>query len=235
MRALLVRLVILMAALSLSSTQAAVGELNILTRNEWGAQKARAKRDPPIKTGKFEDKTVKAENVMTPRAAALYLTVHHRGVKGDPNVPIEKKLSRFQEFSWGPDYMISNTQIFLGDIPYHYFISYEGQVAEGRELKWSAWSNTNYVIPEGETPEVAITKHVTVVLEGDLQQEQPTPEQLASLEELLYQLAIKHRIRRANILYHAKVVAPGKTICPGANMIKKMPVVIAALQERGLQ
>ena len=172
---------------------------------------------------------------MTPRAPALYLTVHHRGIKGDPNVPIERKLRRFQQFSMGPDYWIGKTQIFLGDIPYHCFISYTGQVAEGRELKWSAWSNTNYVVPEENTPAVAITKHITVVLEGNFQEEEPTPEQLAALEQLLYQLAVEHQIPLAHISYHAKVVAPGKTTCPGSNMIQRMPDVIADLQKRGLK
>ena len=220
----------------LISSMVIAADLDLLTRKEWKAQEVKAPRNPPIKTGKVGEKHyVKAENVMTARAPTKYLTVHHRGVKGNPSVPFDQKLRRFQIFSWGPDYWIGETQIFLGDLPYHYVISYQGTIAEGRELNWSAWSNTNYVVPAGETPAAAITKHITVVLEGNFQEEQPTPEQLKALEQLLYQLAVEHKVPLANITYHADVVAKGKTTCPGANMIKKMPDVIGALEKRGLQ
>ena len=217
-------------------TEAPAQAVDIITREEWQAQPAKEKRNPLIKTGKISaNQFVKAENVMTRRAPAKYLTVHHRGVKGDSKILFDQKLRRFQTFSWGPDYVIGNTRIFLGDIPYHYVISYRGEIAEGRELKWSAWSNTNYILPEGETPAVAITKHITIMLEGNFQEEQPTAEQLKSLEALLYELARGHNVPVANISYHANVVAKGKTTCPGANMIKQMPGVLEGLKKRGLQ
>jgi hypothetical protein len=115
-------------------------------------------------------------------------------------------------------------KIFLGDIPYHFYISAQGEVAEGRKLTYAAYSNTVYKTP--------IENHITVVLEGNFEQETPTEAQLIALTDLLFTLAEKHKIPLANIGYH-KMVA--KTACPGKNLIALWPKVIETLEKKGLQ
>ena len=67
-------------------------------------------------------------------------------------------------------YWIGKQHIFLGDVPYHYYISAQGEVAQGRELKFTAFSNTIYKTP--------VATHITMVLEGNFENEAPTQQQL---------------------------------------------------------
>ena len=110
--------------------------------------------------------------------------------------------------------------IILRDTPYHYLIDSTGQVAEGRELRFSAYSNTQYITP--------IEKHITVVLGGDFDKVNPTNNQIQSLVLLLTELAKVHDIRLKNIGYHRDVVKKEVrkdggvkygTDCPGKNLI----------------
>ena len=60
------------------------------------------------------------------------------------------------------------------DIPYHFYIAVDGKIADGRSIKFVGDTNTDY------NP----TGHALVVLEGNFENEEPSPDQLKSLQAL---------------------------------------------------
>ena len=159
---------------------------------------------------------------MLPSEAATYLTVHHTGTPAHLDKPTSNKIRRLQGLVQG-GYWIGKQHIFLGDVPYHYYISAQGEVAQGRELKFTAFSNTIYKNP--------VATHVTMVLEGNFENEAPTQQQLTALSDLLLDLAKKNSIKADNIRYHQQVA---ETSCPGKNLISLIPQIIQGLKQRGL-
>ena len=126
--------------------------------------------------------------------------------------------------------------IFLRDSPYHFFIDAAGHVAEGRALRFAAYSNTTYLTP--------IEQHITVAVEGDLNKAQPTDAQMGSLVELLALLAKRHAVKLANIGYHQNVVAQRSradgsvqygTDCPGKYLIARFVALRSELQRKGIE
>jgi hypothetical protein len=199
--------------------------VDILPRDRWGAQPAIERRTPTITVVESGRKRVAAENVMPRREKARYLTVHHTGRLASSR-PLQQNLASFQRqmFDYHIDYGPGRSKrIYLGDIPYHYFIDKEGRIGEGRELKYAAYSNTVY-----ETP---IEQHITVVLDGNFQIVWPTKAQIASLTDLLTHLAREHSIPTSRILVHSDLA---QTLCPGQNLVQQIPAVKAALVERGI-
>ncbi len=217
-------------AIALAATHVWAADIKILSRTGWEAQPART--DPAVPKGLVETAKVKIriEKKMPPREPAVYLTVHHN-MEGVKTVPLAEQLRNHQNSMFG--YWIDNkttgvrTHIFLGDTPYHFFIAASGQVAEGRELKFAAYSNTKYLTP--------IARHITVVLEGNFEKIEPTAAQISSLVSLLAKLAREHKVKLANIGTHAGVVKKGDTTCPGEKLIKRFPAVKAALAKQGIK
>ena len=224
MAALPVRMIFAISVFGLGCAAPCVAftEQHIVSRQEWNAHAAIPKRQPPIQTGKVGDTTVVSENELIPRQEAGYLTVHHTAVPSKPAVATPIKLRAFQQQMQNGYWIITpilRKHIFLGDIPYHFYISAQGDVAEGRELKFAAYSNTRYQTP--------IENHITVTLEGNFEKEQPSPKQISSLIELLSALAKEYSVSLNHIRYHAQVA---ETDCPGKNLITKWPEIITALQ-----
>jgi hypothetical protein len=210
-----------------AAPQAAQAE--ILSRNDWGAKPAIETRKPPIEIVSKGEKRVRAENTMPKRETAVFLTIHHTALPVK-KIDVKEQLRQMQKLmqdGYTIDYPKYKANIFLGDIPYHFFIDDSGQVAEGRELRFAAYSNTVYLTP--------IAQHITIVLEGDFETEEPTKEQMASLIDLLESLAKKHKIKLANVTNHKSVVAPGGTTCPGKNLADKMGALKEALAARGIK
>ena len=125
----------------------------------------------------------------------------------------------------------------MAEIPYHYVILRDGQVdgkvAEGRELRYPAATNTRDS-EYGRT----IAKHLTVVVElqytrvnDTLVTLPPTAEQLKSLENLLEHLATKHKISATKIGYHQQYA---QTLCPGPALISETKRIRAELIKKGL-
>jgi hypothetical protein len=197
-----------------------------MSRQQWRAHAAIAKRQPPIRTGRIDNTITVAENELIPRQKAQYLTVHHTAVPAKPAVETAAKLRAFQQQmqnGYWIDTPSLRQHVFLGDIPYHYYISVQGDVAEGRELEFAAYSNTQYRTP--------IVNHITVALEGDFQSQKPSAEQISSLVELLTTLAKEHSVPLNHISYHAAVA---QTDCPGRNLIQKWPDIVNALKSNGV-
>lgn len=114
-----------------------------------------------------------------------------------------------------------------GDIPYHFFVNKNGAVAEGRELRFAAGSNTIYKTP--------IENHITVVLDGNFEASEPTPSQLRALTNLLERLAKQYNIRLGNISSHKSVaVEDTPTICPGEKLLTQIPEIKRELIKRGI-
>ena len=151
-------------------------ETKILKRADWKARPAKER----------EEIRVRIEKELTKRRPAVYLTVHHTGTPAK-TMPFAEKLKNHQELMW--HYTIDNkssgkkitTHVILRDTPYHFIVDSTGEVAEGRELRFAAYSNTEYLTP--------IDQHITVVLEGDFDKGQPTDAQISSLVGLLADLA----------------------------------------------
>lgn len=166
---------------------------------------------------------------MPERKTAIYLTIHHTGGPIKANKPFAKKLLDFQALMQGgydiqyPKYL---AHVTFGDIPYHYFISVRGEIAEARQLKYSARSNTIY--------KTDIREHITVVLEGNFEVDQPTDAQLKALVEILTSLAKQHKIPLQNIGYH-RTATEKFTICPGKNLISKMDMIKEELTKAGIK
>jgi hypothetical protein len=197
-----------------------------MSRQQWRAHAAIANRQPPIQSGRIDDTITVSENELIPRQKAEYLTVHHTAVPAKPGVETAVKLRAFQQqmqSGYWVDMPSLRKHIFLGDIPYHYYISVQGDVAEGRELEFAAYSNTQYRTP--------IVNHVTVTLEGDFQTQKPSAEQISSLIELLTSLAKEYSVPLNHISYHAAVA---ETDCPGRYLIQKWPDIVEALKSNGV-
>lgn len=201
-------------------------EPSILSRASWGAQPAIEHRQPLITEVNRGRNLVAAENSLTERKQAIYLTVHHTARKASQET-LAKNLKDFQKQMF--DYTINyghgrSKRVYLGDIPYHYFIDRNGEIGEGRELKFAAYSNTVYKTP--------IENHITVVLDGNFESSQPTENQIASLTNILEYLSNTHNIRLENIKVHSDVA---QTNCPGKNLRSRMADIYKELAKRGIK
>lgn len=221
----------------------AFADPTIISRQQWGAGEAIANRNPPVREVSSPVNPVVAENVMALREKAIYLTVHHsEGTPRsgeDPKIRLKRNQTTWQSRAPGSYRIdikdrsgrkIGVKTIYMGDIPYHFVIAPAGQILEGRELKYSARSNTVYDKTQNDDLP-PISHHITIVLEGELEANKPAQAQLDSLVELLHFLASKHQIKINNITYHRMIA---DTTCPGQNMIKLMPGIRQKLHDRGI-
>jgi hypothetical protein len=158
---------------------------HLLTRKEWGA------RAPVLP--------------MTPHVVR-YLTIHHAGVPTKKDVPAVTKLRNLQAWCQRKDKLGSGKEKpAWPDIPYHYYIFYDGQVAEARDPGYVGDTNTTYD-PTG---------HLLICLEGNFEVEQPTEAQLAALRQTTAWIARKYHILRIRIAGHGDYA---ETDCPGTNL-----------------
>jgi hypothetical protein len=205
-------------------------EQNIMSRGDWHAQKPIENRKPPIENVTTKPNLVNAENELAPRKKALYLTVHHTTIPLFGK-PFAERMKQHQKTMH--DYTIDaedrswRKRVFFLDVPYHYVISEKGEVSEGRQLKYTAQSNTTYLTP--------IANHVTVALAGNFNETTPPRDQQKALVQLLADLARKHSIPLNNISYHANVAKKGDTDCPGSLLIKIFPELLKEIKSAGVK
>ncbi len=201
----------------------AFAQPDIVSREDWGAKPPIEKRVPALKNRAKGKRRVSAENVMPIRGDAKYLTVHHTARRASKRM-LQRNLSSFQSqmFGYTIDYGNGTTKkIYLGDIPYHYFIDGAGRIAQGRQLKYAAYSNTVYKTP--------IEQHITVVLDGNFERSKPAASQVEALTALLAHLAKTHDIDPENIGTHRDVA---QTLCPGKNLAAQMDTIRAEVRAR---
>ena len=88
------------------------------------------------------------------------------------------------------------------DLPYHYLISKDGKVYEGRSMKFQG----------AHAGDTANRENIGIALIGNFDSQVPPTAQLSSLKSLVSHLSKKHRISHAKIYPHCDLK---ETDCPG--------------------
>jgi hypothetical protein len=139
------------------------------------------------------------------------LTIHHTGTQMRFDRSLEAKMKALQEFSQRDDSLASGKKKpAWADVPYHYYISVDGRVAEGREWKYVGDSNTPYD-PTG---------HLLVVIEGSFNKDTLTTAQSRTLDILVPALATHFHIPSKALASHKDYA---ETDCPGNNVYSQLP------------
>jgi hypothetical protein len=158
----------------------------MLARSEWGAK-------PPVPPWKEHRGT--------------RITIHHAGVATNRSRTFAAMLQALQNFSQNPGKLASGRdKPAWPDIPYHWYIGWQGGIANCRDPKIVGDTNTEYD-PTG---------HLLVCLEGNFETEQPTGDQIRALDELVTWLVAQYRVSPDLIATHKDYSA--QTSCPGANL-----------------
>ncbi|MFD1754038.1 peptidoglycan recognition family protein [Rufibacter sediminis] len=139
------------------------------------------------------------------------ITIHHTATKQNASRTLEQKLKALQKFSVERS-PLSDGRIKepWADVPYHFYISVDGSIGEGRQLQYVGDSNTPYD-PSG---------HVLIVLEGNFNNEKVTEPQLKSLKTLMLSVAKRWKISGDNISGHKDNAT---TACPGEDLYQLLP------------
>ena len=141
------------------------------------------------------------------------ILVHHTASAANTKRDIFYKMNSLQNYSQKSAKLGNGRKRKAwADVPYHFYISNDGRVAEGRDIKFSGDTNTNY----------DTTGHIQLVLEGNFENTQPSTEQLKSLESLLVAVARKWKIPAKEIRVHKHVAA---TLCPGQKLLNLFPEI----------
>jgi len=149
------------------------------------------------------------------------VTIHHTGVKSQPARSLEDKLRGLQAFSQREDKLASGkSKPAWPDIPYHYYISIDGRVGEGRDWRYAGDTNTEYD-PTG---------HLLIVVEGEFGSEQPTRAQLRSLEAMTIWACHRWSVPSWTIAGHQD--HSQQTTCPGAALAAHLPVLRSLVRLR---
>jgi len=172
------------------SAQSKAGRPEMLSRKQWDAKK-------PV--GKAKKHKIR------------FITIHHTATQQKPEVAIATKMRNLQAFSQRDDKLATGKlKPAWFDIPYHYYIAADGNIAEGRKIKYVGDTNTEYN-PAG---------HALVVLEGSFNTEQPTSSQIDSMKRIVAWLARKYKVSGDAIKGHGDYA---KTACPGKNLKVLLP------------
>ncbi len=135
------------------------------------------------------------------------ITIHHAGVPTNRNRSFVDKLKALQTFSQREDKLASGqTKPAWPDIPYHWYISWAGELAECRDMSVVGDTNTEY------DP----TEHILICLEGNFQIEEPTGAQIIELNRTVFWLAVRFNVIPENIQTHMDFSK--QTDCPGKNL-----------------
>ncbi|MBA9077336.1 MULTISPECIES: peptidoglycan recognition protein family protein [Rufibacter] len=150
------------------------------------------------------------------------ITIHHTATNQNASRTLEQKLKALQKFSMERS-PLSDGRIKepWADIPYHFYISVDGRIGEGRALQYVGDSNTPYD-PTG---------HALIVLEGNFNKEQVTEAQYQSLLLLTKAIAKRWKIPAATISGHKDNAT---TACPGEalyNLLPKLREDVASIEK----
>jgi hypothetical protein len=99
------------------------------------------------------------------------------------------------------------------------YLDTAGRIAEGRDVRFAGDTNTGY----------DTRGHIQVAIEGDFEKEEPTPQQLDAVRDLLAWLTLSWNLKMERISVH-KDHAP--TDCPGRNFLAVLPTLITRTNER---
>lgn len=168
-----------------------IEEIGILSREEWKAQPAREGLKWHI-----------------PR----FITIHHTGTNQNFNRTPAEKLQALQKFSYSEGILGDGVtpKKPWPDVPYHYYITVDGIVVEGREIQYQGDSNTDY----------DLNGHALIVVEGNFEKEKIKDIQYQKLEQLVITLAKKYKVPAEEITGHTD---QAQTTCPGEDLYKLLP------------
>lgn len=139
------------------------------------------------------------------------LTIHHTATVQNPARTIEQKMRALQAFSQRDDSLAGGKKKpAWADVPYHYYVSVDGAVAEGREWRYVGDTNTEYN-PAG---------HLLVVVEGNFENDTLTSAQRRTLDALIPALARHFHIPPSMLGGHRDFAT---TLCPGRNLYAEIP------------
>ncbi len=170
---------------------------SLLPRAEWGA------KPPSLR--------------MTEQIPNAIL-VHHTGSAMKPKLSLATKMLGLQRFSQAKEKLADGRmKPAWPDVPYHFYISAEGKIAEGRAITAVGDTNTGYN-PAG---------YIQVVVEGNFETEQVTEAQGIALKSLLKWLTEKYQIKPNQISGHK---AKAQTACPGKDLEAKLLAIVAGLK-----
>jgi hypothetical protein len=171
----------------------------LVTRDKWQARPALPGMAPQTPTG---------------------IIIHHTGERQNLRLPIETKLRNLQSFSQRVAPLASGrSKPAWPDVPYHFYVDAIGRIAEGRNVRFAGDTNTGY----------DTRGYIQVVVEGDFEKEQPAPEQMSALRDLLAWLMLSWNIGNERISVH-KDHAP--TDCPGRHFLAMLPAFRGAMLNR---
>lgn len=122
------------------------------------------------------------------------LTVHHAGDQSATTGPARYR--SWQAFHIGRGW---------GDLAYHYIIGLDGTVYSARDPRYAGATGTNY------DP----ASHLLIVVEGNFNQDDPTPAQLDALVRVLAWASIAFEVSPSTISGHRDHAS---TACPGDNL-----------------
>ena len=170
----------------------------IISRQQWNARKTRG-----------EGKSHEIDRI----------TIHHTGVAQKPATTIEKKLQGLQIYSQSES-KLANGKLKPAwlDVPYHFYVSVDGKIGEGRPIKYVSDTNTEY------DP----TRHATIVVEGNFENEKPTEAQSKALQDLTVWLSVKYQVPKSRIKAHNDYA---RTLCPGVNLKRALPALVEKVAE----
>lgn len=145
------------------------------------------------------------------------ITVHHTASPMRPKTPLATKLKALQTFSQSAAKLADGRfKKQWADIPYHYYIAADGQIAEARDVRFVGDTNTNYD-PTG---------HITIVVEGNFETQTPPSAGLESLRALIIGLSKEYGVHASRIGVHSDFA---HTACPGAHLIGPVRSIAAEI------
>jgi len=168
-----------------AQSQPAIEKPATITAEQWGT-------DPlPIPE----------ERRHTPR----FITIHHAGVDWAAGSDPYEKTRNLQ--TWGKKSVEDGGKDWP-DLPYHFLISPDGRIFEGRPVAYEPETNTNY----------DVHGHIGIQLWGNFQAQRVSPQQVASVVKLVAWLSQAYEVDDAQIGGHRDVAAD--TSCPGADFYR---------------
>jgi N-acetyl-anhydromuramyl-L-alanine amidase AmpD len=131
------------------------------------------------------------------------ITLHHTAARQKLNTATADKLRSLQRFSQASEKLADGRmKKAWADVPYHFYVTANGDIAEGRDPKFVGDTNTNYD-PTG---------HVAIAIEGNFEVEQPTTAQISALTGLIQLLMARYSIGANKVGLHGDYAS---TACPG--------------------
>ena len=134
-----------------------------------------------------------------------FITIHHAGVEWKAGSDAYEKIRNLQ--SWGKKTVEDGGKDWP-DLPYHYLISPDGAIFEGRPVEYEPETNTSY----------DVHGHIGIQLWGNFEEQRISPQQVEALVQLTAWLSQEYEIADAQISGHKDVAKD--TSCPGADFYR---------------